>query len=214
MNPDLKDLVTLHNKIDVNDWVVDVGGYRGDYAQAVIDRFDCWVMVFEPNLEMAAQIKERFKSNLCVKVEPVALAEEEGLERLFIREDGSSLFEEWAGTKEWKGVSVHKLSDYLREFNDDLPKIVKLNCEGSEYGIIKDLENNDLLSQIDEILVQFHKVPNWVILRRQAEKILSQTHEKVYDYKWCLYKKRTATPQAIGIMSGLNTAPRLMPQMS
>lgn len=203
MKINLKDLVALHNPIGGNDWVIDVGGFKGDYVQAVIDRFNCWVMVFEPNLEMAALLKERFRHNLCVKVEPVALAEEMGLERLFIGGESSSLFEEWADTKEWKGVSVFQLSDYLKEFNEDLPKIVKLNCEGAEYGIIKDLDKSGYLPLIEEILVQFHRIPNWKILQPSAEKRLSQTHEKVYDYKWQLWKRKIVIRQSIGIRSGV-----------
>lgn len=195
----LEDLVELHEPISQKDLVIDVGGYHGDYAQAVFDRFGCMIVVFEPNAEIYETLIERFKDNHKIQCNPMAIGGEAGLEKLYLREDGSSFFQEWAGTNEWKGVAVGRLSDFI-QFAKVIPRIVKLNCEGAEYAIIKDLDESGFLGQIPEILVQFHRIPNYFTLERETEKRLFKTHIKEYNYKWQLWK--ISTHLNTGIRSG------------
>lgn len=211
MKVDLKDLVEFHQPIREEDLVIDVGGYRGDYAQAVFDKFRCRIVVFEPNIGIYEKLIERFKDNPKIVCNPTAIGGEAGLEKLYIREEGSSFFQEWADSNEWKGVVVGKISDFLH-FTGIIPKIIKLNCEGAEYDIIRDLDESRYLSRINEILVQFHRIPNWKLLQESAEKKLSENHIKVYDYKWQLW--RTSIIQTTGIESGQNIAGELTLQKS
>ena len=206
----IKELVDLHSPITEKDLVIDVGGYQGDYAQAVFERFGC--IVVEPNAEIYEALVKRFNDNPKIQCNPMAIGGESGLEKLYLREDGSSFFQEWAGTNEWRGVAVGRLSDFVK-FAKIIPKIVKLNCEGAEYDIIKELDESGCLPQINELLVQLHKIPNWFTLRLKAEERLSKTHVKTYDYKWQLWKRKEIN-QVIGTISGQNTAGELIPQMS
>ena len=45
MSLKLDNLVELHD-LSQSSFVVDVGGYLGDYSQKVLDKFDCSILIF------------------------------------------------------------------------------------------------------------------------------------------------------------------------
>ena len=177
----LESLVDLHKIIPK--LVIDVGGYNGDYADIINKKFDCEIIIYEPILAYYSKISERFKNDKNIHVVPVAASRKTGVRKMYVSEVASSFFQSWNQSTKTEDVSTVRLSDEIQEKKVD---ILKLNCEGAEYEIIDDLDEHNLLKDIDEILVQFHKV----MRREKTEATLSKTHEKVFDFKWQLWVKK------------------------
>lgn len=182
MKVKLTELVKLQN-IPKGSLVVDCGGYIGEYANLMLEMGND-VILFEPLPSAFLACWGRFKDNTHITCYRYALGEKEESRVFFTQNESSSFFKDWVS--EWKTIQVKtvKLSDMIRGKN----VYVKINCEGAEYEIIKDLNENDILKDIPQLLIQFHKVGGD---RNEAEAILSKTHEKIHDYKWTLWKKST-----------------------
>lgn len=185
----LDHLVGLHN-ISNDALVVDVGGYLGDYTAKIREKFDCSVLVFEPHPVMYEHLLKRFIKDIQVSVENKALTRI-NIPYLYQNLEGSTLYESWYKknqrlTDEKLQVRGISASERLKNLSID---VLKLNCEGAEYDIIQDLHEHGLLKDIDEILIQFHKVPELLIHYKRCVDFLSKTHEKIFNSKWQLWKR-------------------------
>ncbi len=177
----LQSLVDLH-KVDAK-FIVDVGGYKGEYAELVFTKYkgDCEIVIYEPINYQGVQ--ERFKNNSNIHIVPMAVGGEVGVRSIYISEAATSFFKHWNNSEVSEKVPVCLLSTEITEKKVD---ILKLNCEGAEYEILDDLSRNDLIKDIGEILIQFHKVHK----RDEYEEMLSKTHTKTFDFKWQLWVKK------------------------
>lgn len=172
MKVPLKSLVALHDNPKL---VIDVGGYKGDYCDEVIKRFNCKVLIFEPIEEYAQICRDRFKENPNVRVIQTALGN--GHSRPMYKSKNCSSFYNVAD--EIETVPVGLLSDFLTEDVD----LIKLNCEGAEYEILQNLIDTGWLPRIPELLIQFHKGNKEKMMEE-----LSKTHNLIPAPKWTLWK--------------------------
>lgn len=169
----LKDLVALHQP--TNGLVIDCGGYLGKYTEEILKRFDCRVILFEPIPEYAEICRNKFKDK---NVEIIAKAVgKDGEVEISKEGESSSQF----GNKEKIKVPSVSLIPFIRNVD-----ILKLNCEGAEFEIIRDLDEHNFIKDIKEILVQFHRN---VEDPENCRKILNKTHKLIYDFKWDLWIK-------------------------
>ena len=58
--------------------VFDVGGYSGDFSEAIIERYNCKIYIFEPHPEYFSNCIERFSSYENVTVLNYGLADKDG----------------------------------------------------------------------------------------------------------------------------------------
>lgn len=173
MNVPIRNLVALHQP-DVK-FVIDCGGYIGEYTDEILKRFDCKVLLFEPIPEYAEICRDKFKDKN-VEIIQKAVGKDGQLE---ISKLGIS-------SSQFRGGEMVKVESVsLVPFIKDVD-ILKLNCEGGEFDVIEDLDGHDLLKDIKEILVQFHKFKNINNYRN----ILSKTHSRTYSHKWDLWIKK------------------------
>lgn len=186
----LDDLVGLHT-LDKSCLVVDVGGYNGEYAEKIRKKFDCSVLIFEPSYPFYENLLNTFKNDVNVTIENKAISHLKNPE-LYLNQDGTTLYKSWylknkRNEESIIGVDAVKASERFKGLIID---VLKLNCEGSEYDIIADLYECDMLEDIQEILVQFHKVSELIGHYKECQDFLSQTHERTYNQKWQLWKKQ------------------------
>ena len=185
MNVYLKDLVALH---DNPKFVVDVGGYLGDYASEVYKQFQSNVLIFEPLTDYADICSDRFTNNPNIKIIRMALGGSKGEAVIYKSKEASSLFQGLAmkGVEDGQEVvPAGKLSDFMRDDVD----VLKLNCEGGEYEILYDLIETGWLPKIPEILIQFHRMKSHRDMFSELQEQLSKTHELTKLEKWQLWKK-------------------------
>lgn len=64
-------------------------------------------------------------------------------------------------------IQVRKSSEIIGEIIEKHPEeniVLKIDCEGEEYSIFEDLENNDILEKIDFIMLEWHYKGNEILL--------------------------------------------------
>ncbi len=162
--------------------VMDCGGYEGDFAAKIHERYGCTVVVLEPIREFFEKICERFKDNKKVSVINCAIGPKSGDETFFIKGTMTGKFTE--GDAEVVNVrSMSFLSPFIRH---DRISLLKLNTEGSEFDVLDDIIENQLVTRFDNIQVQFHKVIPDAEKRRDAiRERLKETHEEQWCFPWC-----------------------------
>lgn len=172
--------------------VLDVGGYHGEFAQAIFDRYGCNVYVFEPHPEYAAGISDRFADNPKVRVFSFGLGENDGWERFGTDGDATSSFRELDGSLA-VNAEVRSVQAVLRDLNLSHVDLMKINVEGAEYGIIDTLHAAGMIGWIDNYQVQFHDfVPEAASRLKRAQTLLLKTHSPTYlfSFVWENWRKR------------------------
>lgn len=178
-------LVKLHDPLKETDTVIDCGGYLGWYTDELLKLYDCHVKIFEPVKEFAEICKKKFKDNPRVGVATAGISDHAGRADIYVKHESSSLYKHLVKSNKIEKINLLRATDVVRDFK---PKILKLNCEGEEYNIITDLFVSGELANIDEILVQFHR--SRILTKNEARRMLSDSHKRVYDFKWELWKKK------------------------
>lgn len=175
-----------HEHLNKESLVIDFGGYTGEWAQQIFDRYGCFIEIYEPGSSFAQEIKERFKDHLGSKiiVKEVAVGLFDGKANMFIAGPASIVKKSDEGQ-----VQVVSAASIFSNRKVDL---LKMNIEGGEYDAFESLFRNNLISNITSILVQFHPVDDMSIEKYNAiASQLSKTHQCVFRYpfiweKWDL----------------------------
>lgn len=160
--------------------VFDLGGFHGEFAQKVFDKYGCSIYVFEPVKEYYAIIKNRFESNSKIKVFNFGLSDKDETMNITLNDDGSSTFLT-DGTKET--IILKSVVDFLN--NEDINNIdlFKINIEGGEFSVLPELIKNDKIQNIKNLQIQFHNfIPNAEKLREEIRETFINTHHLTYDY--------------------------------
>ena len=177
--------------------VLDVGGYKGQWASDLFSRYQCHIIVFEPVKQFAEKIKERFARNEKIEVYPYGLGSSNRKEFMGICEDGSSIFHNYKITQE---IELVDIVQWLDKQNIESIQLMKINIEGGEYELLERLIDSGLIKIIDNILVQFHRLSKELSSRTRMERIqkhLKETHRPIYQYRfvwesWTIKKKNNA----------------------
>ena len=172
--------------------VVDLGGYKGEWAMQIYCRYRCMIDIYEPHPVLAALIHKRFGNNCDIRVYPMALSDKHTPMDLCGDDIYASLH---VGSGEINEVVVKKASDVFNFYYPGLEiDILKINIEGSEYEVLPDLIKNYDISTIKNIQIQFHKtVPDYAQKRALIQQCLSSTHIQNWCYDW-MYENWTAKP--------------------
>jgi FkbM family methyltransferase len=169
----------LDYPLDSTSVVVDVGGYKGQYASDVFGRFCCQVHIYEPVVAFAHGISERFAQNPNVRVHAYGLAGSARTERLAVRGDETSaLNPEPTGTEQ---IELKAAPDELRAIGR--VDLLKLNIEGLEYEVLDSLLGAGLLPSIRFLQVQFHDfAPDAENRRERIRTQLGDSHVLAWDF--------------------------------
>lgn len=162
--------------------VFDLGGYVGDFASKIFDRYVCTVYVFEPVPYYYNLIKNRFLNNKKVKIICAGLADATRVENIYLENDKTSLYGKSGAEKiEIKLIST---SDFFKEHDIPFIDLVKINIEGGEYALLEHLIESGDITKIKNIQVQFHDfvIDNAELRMNAIQKKLALTHKLTYQY--------------------------------
>ena len=172
--------------LNENSVVLDIGGYKGDWAQKISDKYNCFVFIFEPVKEFYDCIVKRFKGNSKVSIFNFGISHAKDYKTTICKDGGNSSFYK-IGESEIVEIKSAKLFGCYEKID-----LVKINIEGGEYDLLNYLINARFINRISNIQVQFHDfIPDSEAKMESIQKELSKTHELTYQYKfvwenWCL----------------------------
>ena len=171
--------------------VLDLGGYKGNFAQNIFDKYSSTIHVFEPVTSFYSIIEDRFKDNDKVKAYPFGLSNEDKELYISNTDDGSSVF---IKTEDSEKIQLKSIINFLKENNIDKVDLIKINIEGGEYEILESLLEANLISMFKNLQIQFHDfiIENARERMESIQKQLAKTHETTYqyDFVWENWKLR------------------------
>jgi FkbM family methyltransferase len=144
-------------EINNDDVIIDVGGHIGLFTLYASQFCKKGIIYsFEPVKANFEMLSENIKSNNLnnVKYFNTAVSNSNSTTKLYINDDaaGHSMF-----SKSSQSITVNSIS--LQQIFDDNKikncNFLKLDCEGSEYEIIKNLPSN-YFKKIDKLIVEYH----------------------------------------------------------
>jgi len=144
--------------------VVDVGAYTGDSAVYFSKRGARLVVGLEPdprNYQMASENVQMNNLTDRVKLVNLALSVETGESNIALNLDTPNITQlDGSGAKSVNAIEVSTVTvaDLMSRYGLSRIDVLKMNCEGCEYGIIRNMPVNTLQS-IGEILLEFHEGP-------------------------------------------------------
>tara|TARA_R110002096_G_scaffold194020_2_gene376107 strand:- start:1668 stop:2360 length:693 start_codon:yes stop_codon:yes gene_type:complete len=164
--------------------VFDMGGFQGNWAADIHERYGADVHIFEPHPAFAQKIRQRFEGNSAIRTYDLALGSTQSTLTLSDDGDASSSF------REGKNAVTGRIEPVAQFFEHaDIPRIdlMKINIEGGEYDLLPALAAAGIMPRIGIIQVQFHLFSAADIERRDTIRtMLEKTHtcDWSYDFVW------------------------------
>tara|TARA_R100000664_G_C2757684_1_gene146075 strand:- start:606 stop:1199 length:594 start_codon:yes stop_codon:yes gene_type:complete len=172
----------LNYELSKDSVVLDIGGYRGDFAHDIHSKYGCQVHIFEPISSFYDFIVDRFKEVEDVHVHNFGIADEDSSVKISLNGDESSVFKEG---KIMEDISLRGVSDVLKELSLDRIDLAKVNIEGGEYPLLSHLIETKLIERISNIQIQFHTFADPDGMRRFAlRNKLKETHNEKFNYEF------------------------------
>lgn len=181
MKDNAKDL-NFQFELDENSNVLDLGGYKGDWANEIYRRYRCNVFIFEPVNIFYKNIKKRFEVIDKIRVYNFGISDSDKIANISINKDGSSTHK----ISQESLVEPIKLKDIVNVINENkLSKIdlIKINIEGGEYEVLPKLIRSEKIFVCKNILVQFHPFEkNYQEKYQSIRNKLRNTHHLTFEY--------------------------------
>lgn len=169
-------------KLPSNAVVWDVGAYKGEWAQWVRDTYGCPVWLFEPVYNNWRQLLLNFHHDPLYFIYDFALLDENKTTKITLKENSSSLYGDCGKTET---IKVRDVWQFIQSFKlhegRGVIDLMKLNCEGSEYPILRRLLDVGWLDNVNQLVIQFHGVPEFEDERKVLEGYLRSRWQVGHD---------------------------------
>ncbi len=160
--------------------VIDAGGYEGEWAQGIYDKYLCNIYVFEPINKYYKDIVKRFSAFDRVKIFHAGLSGKDREEKMSVEDVTSSVFKKG---KKTETVKLLDIKDFCEKSGIRKIDLVKINIEGGEYELLERIIDSGMVKDIKYIQVQFHNFfPNAEKRMEKIQRKLSKTHRPTYQY--------------------------------
>jgi len=170
-------------RLDAQSVVLDIGGFRGDWAETINSRYGATVHIFEPIAEFAGAIGERFRNNPRISVHPFGIGDADGV--LLFDKSGDASRDASIGehTAVTERAEIRNINTVLAELALTRIDLIKINIEGGEYPLLTHMIETGTIALCQDIQVQFHSfVPNAHALRTEIRAGLARTHHVTYEF--------------------------------
>lgn len=166
-----------------NSVVVDVGGYKGEFAESIYRKFGCSIYLFEPVNRFYLESVQRFVGNEKVKCFNYGLSDSNKSLYISNENDGSSLIRD-NDCQNREMVTVKRFDEVVKSLRINRIDLLKINIEGAEFLLLPHiLMDKNIITNIANIQIQFHDFyPNAKNLRDEIRAKLSETHNEEWSY--------------------------------
>lgn len=174
----------LDYPLDETSVVFDVGGYLGDYADAVHKKYGCRVYLFEPVPAFYNECVKRFNNSPSITCLNYGLSSASGWFEMSLNNNGSSFkINEVGGTSQQ--AQVRSIIEVVAELGVEEINLIKINIEGGEFDLLSTMIDSGLIKHIKYIQVQFHNfVAGAVDARLRIRGSLEKTHREMWNYEF------------------------------
>jgi FkbM family methyltransferase len=181
-----------YNFLDEHSVVVDLGGYKGDFASDIFAKYQCLVYVFEPVPAYADFTRDRFRRNGKIRVFTYGLGEKNETRLIGLDEAAASLFR---GKRETK-IELRNFEEVMRELGITHVDVLKVNIEGGEYELLPHLVRSGTIKKVRALQVQFHDFyPGAKAAMNAIRTELEKTHTLTwgFEFAWENWERKPET---------------------
>jgi len=174
------DSLRVNHDLSADSIVFEIGGYLGKWTGRIFSRYGCTIHVFEPVLEFADEMKQRFAGIEKIHVHSFGLGRVSQTRLISVMRDSSSFYRKAGDSKDAREVCA---SDFILESQIEMIDLLGINIEGGEYDLLDHLIESGLMPRIKNIQIQFHDfMPNaeWQLARIQQG--LEKTHDLIFRF--------------------------------
>lgn len=170
----------LNFNIDENSIVVDLGAYKGVWAQQIIDRYDPYVYLFEPVPKFYESLLLKFQGNPKVKVFNFGISTTNKKDFIYVNQDATSSYITSNDKIEVNFIDFDSIFEVSNFENIDL---IQINIEGEEYPILQKISSQENIKKIKNIQIQYHIwIEDAFVKRYNIQNEMSKNFDKTYDY--------------------------------
>lgn len=180
----------INYDLNENSIVFDVGGYKGEWAEKIFNKYSCNIYIFEPVNIFYQNIKEKFKDNKKIKVFNFGLSNKDFESVISLKGDSSSMFKP---STELEKIYLKDVLNIFKEEKIHNIDLMKVNIEGGEYDLLKRILFSEHDVNINNFQIQFHDfIPGCKNLRNEIQEKLEETHTITYNYEfvWENWKRK------------------------
>lgn len=170
--------------------VIDVGGYKGEWASEIVKLYNPYIFIFEPVPKHYQEVIKRFSLNSKIKVFNFGLSDKDEIKTMSLLDNGSSTYRSGKNTIE---AIFKDITFFLKEESLEKIDLIKINIEGGEYLLLQRMIEKKIVEKYQDIQVQFHNFyPNAELLRAEIRMSLEKSHYITYDYPfvWENWRKK------------------------
>lgn len=168
--------------LSAESYLVDGGGFRGEWAREVLWRYGARCLLFEAVPAFAGRLRSEVAGNARVEIVSAALSGSDGPIAMLENADSSRMAVPGQPTFTVPGVT---LPGALAARAVNRVDCLKLNIEGAEFDVLDGLLEGGWLPRVGVLLVQFHRIDAGSEGRREAIRArLSKTHREVFCFPW------------------------------
>ncbi len=160
--------------LNENSIVFDLGAYEGEFSERIVDKYNCYIYLFEPVTKFFTLIKNKLDHNNKINFNNFGLGNE--THDVIIKIDGNRS----RANDEGEICNIVDFNQYYNGYDIDL---FKVNIEGGEYDLLDSVISSNSHLNIKNIQIQFHDFFRNAVERRDSIRAeLSKTHVLTYDY--------------------------------
>jgi FkbM family methyltransferase len=164
--------------------IFDLGGYHGDFAAAIHERYGCKVYIFEPVPEFYQRCVVRFQGNQKIVCLNYGLSSTDGWLEIGLADNASS-FDSPHAKGAVQRVQVRSIVECIRECRINRIDLMKINIEGGEFDVIPAIIASGDIKKVQTLQVQFHNFVACASERRAAICAqLAETHTEMWNYEF------------------------------
>ncbi|XP_048755512.2 uncharacterized protein LOC125666385 [Ostrea edulis] len=185
---------THHTYINSDSTVFDIGGNKGEDAEAMLKRFNPGnYVILEPVKTLFSNLVSMLKNKSNVAVYNFGLARKNNKFYVNVLGHGGDATSIFAGNDDGGSCLLRVVNTTQFLLHVGVPcyevDLITINCEGCEFEIMEELIGSGMIGQFRN--VQFATHPTLKHLKQPIERYceiqekLKRTHKVGYQYKWC-----------------------------
>jgi FkbM family methyltransferase len=180
----------INYDLDENSIIMDLGGYKGAWAQQIIDKYNPNVYIIEPVTAFCDFMVDLFSENEKVKILNCGVSDNNKEGSIYMAGDATS---STLSTGTAINTSFYTIDSILEKFNLNEVDLLQINIEGDEYVLLENMLKTGSINKFKNIQVQFHLgVENDVFRRdkiREGFILNGFTNKFNYPFVWESWQK-------------------------
>lgn len=161
------------------DIIVEVGGYKGSFSEAIHKRYKPELFILEPIKDYFDLLKIKFLNINSIRVLNYGLGKS-GVADFGISDAGTGLY---SNSNCRESVVLKSLGEFITENELERIDLLAINIEGGEYELIPEILNSGFMQRVRRLLIQFHTThADCVARRNHIRSQLERTHEESFCY--------------------------------